>query len=668
MGDSAMETCFPLEIWEVILQCLPFPDLLRAACVCYQWRHLARRICRLRCQYLPQRLLLELAYECSITTTTTTTTTTTHHHRHHQSIPTHITTTFNPPCNYSPTNNTCKLYDSLSSSSSSNLPTNSSSHNSPHSSNTNHSSSSSSSSSHITPPDTRPPPVPACDTPVLRPSASTSQLTSQQMSQAPISPCYLNTNTSTTNPRPREDINLAECPDEEDTVDWLQVTKMLLQTRLTSRPQDCSVIRQAKGVLLLASSGGFLVLVERVGDGEGVVRVLGEEGRECHYALPGTINKVCVLEGGSDPPLVALSVERELRCLLVGPRLESLTPLPLTPRLTVDSRLCCEGRTLLVSQLNEDYNLSVFRVNVVGMGVGVGVEGASAELTLLARITTATSPLLWDLWNGFVTTLVSSGHVLTYTLMGSLVGESPLYKDLRYPNPTLLSRGLVFSSTMTSRALLSYWHMDRDRDFWLLGESVLTSWVHRGAGAVGNASCRKDNNTTSQQRNDRVAEVDKDSNSPRGYMEPSSSCMLSLAKVRVGAAVLQEVTVIHYRRGLVFCGTSQGHLLVYKILHEEGGLNNNIRFTDGRDGVASERRQGSSSAGEHRQLSSLSGRHNERINWGVMECCLPSLCLALAHRPVSRLTSHFALSSVIVAVADRDGNCQIVTIPYTDIL
>lgn len=114
-----------------------------------------------------------------------------------------------------------------------------------------------------------------------------------------------------------------------------------------------------------------------------------------------------------------------------------------------------------------------------------------------------------------------------------------------------------------------------------------------------------------------------------------------------------------------------GHLLVYRILHEEGGLNNNNRHGGGDEGVTvgCQQRAPPGSAGDYRQLSSTSGRnYSERINWGVMECCLPSLCLALAHRPVSRLTSHFALSSVIVGVADRDGNCQVVTIPYTDTL
>lgn len=30
--------------------------------------------------------------------------------------------------------------------------------------------------------------------------------------------------------------------------------------------------------------------------------------------------------------------------------------------------------------------------------------------------------------------------------------------------------------------------MDRERDYWLVGESILTSWVQRGPQAVGNLS------------------------------------------------------------------------------------------------------------------------------------------------------------------------------------
>lgn len=41
-----------------------------------------------------------------------------------------------------------------------------------------------------------------------------------------------------------------------------------------------------------------------------------------------------------------------------------------------------------------------------------------------------------------------------------------------------------------------------------------------------------------------------------------SSCVVTLAKVRLGAAVLLEVTIVHYQRGLVFCGTSQGTSLL----------------------------------------------------------------------------------------------------------
>ena len=45
--------------------------------------------------------------------------------------------------------------------------------------------------------------------------------------------------------------------------------------------------------------------------------------------------------------------------------------------------------------------------------------------------------------------------------------------------------------------LAAYWHMDRDRDYWLVGESVLTSWLQRGPYAVGNTSPRRELKQTS---------------------------------------------------------------------------------------------------------------------------------------------------------------------------
>ena len=44
--------------------------------------------------------------------------------------------------------------------------------------------------------------------------------------------------------------------------------------------------------------------------------------------------------------------------------------------------------------------------------------------------------------------------------------------------------------------------------------------------------------------------------------QAGSSCVVTLAKVRLGAAVLLEVTIVQYQRGLVFCGTSQGKYIV----------------------------------------------------------------------------------------------------------
>lgn len=45
-------------------------------------------------------------------------------------------------------------------------------------------------------------------------------------------------------------------------------------------------------------------------------------------------------------------------------------------------------------------------------------------------------------------------------------------------------------------------------------------------------------------------------------LQGGSSCVVTLAKVRLGAAVLLEVTIVQYQRGLVFCGTSQGKYFI----------------------------------------------------------------------------------------------------------
>nr|XP_053649816.1 uncharacterized protein LOC128700563 isoform X2 [Cherax quadricarinatus] len=179
------------------------------------------------------------------------------------------------------------------------------------------------------------------------------------------------------------------------------------------------------------------------------------------------------------PAVLALCVEKNLVCYLVEAELRHLLPLSVHPELSVDSRLCCDGNILVISQMVDEHNLAIYEASLL-------LQKKRIELTHKGRIRTGSPPLYWDLWNGFVTTIVSGGHVSSYTLSGSLIGESPLYKDLRYPNPTLLSRGLVFASTITSRTLLSYWHMDRERDYWLVGESILTSWIQRGSQAVGN--------------------------------------------------------------------------------------------------------------------------------------------------------------------------------------
>ncbi|XP_045112196.1 uncharacterized protein LOC123505146 [Portunus trituberculatus] len=472
-----MESIFPNEIWEQILDHLPLEELLPASCVCRQWRHLVRRICRQRCKCLPSRLLAELVHE-------------------------HYTTRCRP----------------------------------------------------------------------------------QGMD--------------------------SEIPDGREEPDWLDVSRMLIQTQVTSRAEACSVVSQINQVILLTAAEKFVVAVTRSGEDQScTLSLVSGEGRvTCQYLVHGKVNKVCVLEEGGEPSVLAVSVNKELLGLLVHPDLRSLTALTITPNLAVDSRICSDGQTLVVSQLEENYHLSVYRATLLP---------GRLQLNLQSRIRTTSPSICWDLWNGFVTTLVPSGHIRAYTLCGALVAESPLYKDLRYPNPTLLARGLVLASTITSRTLLSYWHMDRDRDYWLVGESVLTSWLQRGPHAVGNTSPRR------ELRKDSGSSV---SNGSPSFFEGGNSCVVTLAKVRLGAAVLLEVTIVQYQRGLVFCGTSQGYLLVYKIMEDTW----------------------KSEAG---------------LKWEVLEACMPSLCLSLTRRPLARIAVCFIDAVIMVTVGDRDGNCHMVSLP-----
>lgn len=473
-----MESIFPNEIWEQILAHLPLHELVSASCVCRQWRHLVRRICRQRCKRLPSRLLAELVHE------------------HH---------------------------------------------------------------------------------------------------------------TIRCRPQGRD----SEIPDGREEPDWLEVSRMLVQTQVTSRPDACSILLQMNQVILLTAAEKFVVAVTRSEDQTCTLTLVSGEGCvTCQYLVHGKVNKVCVLEEGGEPSVLAVSVNKELLGLLVHPDLCSLTALTITPSLAVDSRICSDGQTLVVSQLEENYHLSVYRATLLP---------GRLQLSLQSRIRTTSPPIFWDLWNGFVTTLVPSGHIRAYTLSGALVAESPLYKDLRYPNPTLLARGLVLASTITSRTLLSYWHMDRDRDYWLVGESVLTGWLQRGAHAVGNTSPRKE----LRQNSGTGTSV---SNGSPSFIEGGSSCVVTLAKVRLGAAVLFEVTIVQYQRGLVFCGTSQGYLLVYKVMED-------------------------------------TWKREAGLKWEVLEACVPSLSLPLTRRPLARIVVCFIDAVIMVTVGDRDGNCHMVSLP-----
>ncbi|KAK7083722.1 hypothetical protein SK128_014275, partial [Halocaridina rubra] len=123
-----------------------------------------------------------------------------------------------------------------------------------------------------------------------------------------------------------------------------------------------------------------------------------------------------------------------------------------------------------------------------------------------------------------------------------------MYKDLRYPNPSVLSHGLVFASTITTRTLLAYWHVLRDSDYWLVGRSVLVEWLERGQKSIGNMSYESYGNENIS---------DYSSTNSSFSLKAANVCILTLSKIRLGAAVLLETTVVHYKRGLVFCGTEE---------------------------------------------------------------------------------------------------------------
>ncbi|XP_063606865.1 uncharacterized protein LOC134781589 isoform X2 [Penaeus indicus] len=546
---SPPEVQLPIEIWEIILKKLRAPDLLKAALVCSQWRHLARGLCRERCQRLPPRLLSELRHE-------------------------YLTS--------------CAASVSLSASPS---------------------------ASPSPPPDEdiSEQSAPALGQHETNPSSSFSGM---EKDRSPFSD--------------RSSGGSSYLEDEQ--TDWLALTAMLHQTALTTEPQCCFVTHQLENVTHLACAGSFIVAVSWNSDSSSCVIYVvdgSSEGDHCwQHHIAGRVHKVCVIETPGNPPILAVCVDRELQCYLLRTHLQTLAPLSIFPTITVDSRLCCDGSTLVVSDLVGLQQLALYDATPF-------LQEGKVELILKGRIQTSSPPIYWDLWNGFVTAVVSGGYVSSYTVTGNLVAESPLYKDLRYPNPTILTRGLVFASTITSRTLLSYWHMDRDRDYWLLSESVLASWVKRGRKAVGNTSVVKRGHLGSGSQSP-VLEMsptavlpEKPESHIQAFPESSSICILTLAKIRVGKVLALETTAIHYKRGLVFCGTSQGHLLVYQLL-----MRNKTEGT--------------------------------LIDWTVLENLPPILTLSVTSRPVSRVVSYFHEQFVVVAVGDRNGNCFIISIPNVE--
>lgn len=403
----------------------------------------------------------------------------------------------------------------------------------------------------------------------------------------------------------------SRCVWMRESVDWIALSKMMMQTEVTKDSSHCVVVCQIEKLTHLSAAGHFVVCVSRGLEGTtSVLRLFGVDGVELAlHNFSGRVHKVCIIKSPNTPSLLAVCVDRELKCYLPVASEQILLPLSICPSIDVDSRMCCDGTTLVISELVGDNQLALYEATPC-------VQQMRVELQLKCRIHTSSSPLFWDLWNGFVTVVLSGGHVTTYTKTGGLVGESPMYKDLRYPNPTVLSHGLVFASTITSRTLLAYWHMARDRDYWLVGRSVIEEWIHRGEKAIGNTSNTCDD---VEMREAHTSEV-------QSQIQLSSVCILTLAKIRIGSAVMLETTVVYYKRGLVFCGTDQGQLLVYRVFAEDK-------------------------------------TKCPKINIPLLESSLPYLCMAVAARPISRIAAFFSDSQITVAIGDRIGKGYIVSIP-----
>ncbi|XP_076066240.1 uncharacterized protein LOC143039860 isoform X3 [Oratosquilla oratoria] len=247
----------------------------------------------------------------------------------------------------------------------------------------------------------------------------------------------------------------------------------------------------------------------------------------CKFDVEGRVSKVHVLS--TRPLIMALNVDKIFSVLLLQE-----PPPPSEPHLvSLETSLYLQGdlRMSICSPYLATLKDQVLRL----YSFYVALEELQVILTIVKDFTVK-SPICWSVWNGYMTVFLSSGHVVSYNTEGATVAHSSMHKDLRYPNPVTFANGFVFVSTLVSRTLLAYWHMDRGRDYWLIGDTVSVPGIN-------------------------LPEVPQ-----------VSEGNLMLAKARIGVAVGQEVTCLDYHRGLVICGTREGDLLVFKNYRNGNGI------------------------------------------------------------------------------------------------
>ncbi|XP_076066218.1 uncharacterized protein LOC143039847 [Oratosquilla oratoria] len=316
---------------------------------------------------------------------------------------------------------------------------------------------------------------------------------------------------------------------ELEDCDWLAVYSMYLESKVTGIPSRCRIHQGLFSISQCISEGEYILMVSEAEDmTSSTVHIhRAPDDPICKFDVEGRVSKVHVLS--TRPLIMALNVDKIFSVLLLQE-----PPPPSEPHLvSLETSLYLQGdlRMSICSPYLATLKDQVLRL----YSFYVALEELQVILTIVKDFTVK-SPICWSVWNGYMTVFLSSGHVVSYNTEGATVAHSSMHKDLRYPNPVTFANGFVFVSTLVSRTLLAYWHMDRGRDYWLIGDTVSVPGIN-------------------------LPEVPQ-----------VSEGNLMLAKARIGVAVGQEVTCLDYHRGLVICGTREGDLLVFKNYRNGNGI------------------------------------------------------------------------------------------------